>query len=203
MRKIKKDITGKRYGKLIALRVDENRTDTTHWICQCDCGNVKSVSMHSMGKGNSKSCGCIRSESIKERLTKHGDHKKKEYTTWQNIKSRCNNPNNPRYMDYGGRGITMCKSWSDSYETFLLDMGHAPSKQHTVDRIKNNEGYSKENCRWATPSEQSNSKRNTRYVLFEGRLTTIRDASIKTGINYNTLLGLTLNGSFSNLLHKH
>lgn len=76
------------------------------------------------------------------------------YFTWANMRYRCEDPENPSYPRYGGRGITVCQSWSESFEAFALDMGLKPSSEHTLDRKNNNEGYSKDNCRWATYTEQ-------------------------------------------------
>lgn len=81
------------------------------------------------------------------------------YRIWANIKQRCTNPNHPRYADYGGRGITLCKRWLGSFEAFLADMGERPSPDHSVDRKNNNRGYSPSNCRWATYTEQARNSR--------------------------------------------
>ena len=83
----------------------------------------------------------------------------KEYNCWRNIKSRCYNENNKRYDDYGGRGIKVCDRWLESVENYVEDMGFPPFKEAQVDRIDNDAGYSKENCRWATPQENSLNKR--------------------------------------------
>ena len=81
------------------------------------------------------------------------------YGIWQQMKSRCYRKTHPRYKDWGGRGITVCDRWLNSYEQFAKDMGEKPTPYHTIDRINNDLGYSPENCRWSTPQEQSDNKR--------------------------------------------
>lgn len=99
------------------------------------------------------------------------------YRRWYNIKSRCTNPRNEKWAYYGGRGITLCEHWC-SYENFVQDMGDPPSPQHTVDRIDVNGPYSPENCRWATPMEQANNKRNN--IRLEGK--TLAEHARKLGV---------------------
>lgn len=133
--------------------------------CLCDCGNVLDVYAHNLNEGaqrTTKSCGCYQREKVKQTMTKHGYNSggviKREYKTWHNMIQRCNNPKNSHYKDYGARGITVCQSWL-SFENFISDMGDAPSEKHTLDRADNNIGYCKENCLWATRSEQGVNRR--------------------------------------------
>jgi hypothetical protein len=89
----------------------------------------------------------------------HGMTATKEFYAWSDIKKRCLNENCKAYVNYGGRGITVCDEWINSFETFFNDMGYAPSKSHSIDRINNNDGYYKENCRWTDIKTQANNKR--------------------------------------------
>lgn len=89
---------------------------------------------------------------------KHGMERSKEYASWLNMKQRCTNSNNERYKDYGGRGITICEEWLNSFSQFYKDMGPKP-KDLTLDRINNDGNYEPSNCRWATYEQQANNQR--------------------------------------------
>jgi hypothetical protein len=105
------------------------------------------------------------------------------YRIWDSMKSRCLRPSHAYFPRYGGSGITICERWM-RFENFLADMGEPPTDQHSIDRIDNDANYSPENCRWATPKEQSNNKRTCRYVEFRGDRITVAQFAERVGISY-------------------
>jgi len=161
------DLIGKRFGKLTPIKyIGKNKYGKSLLLCKCNCGNEKIIVGSSLKSGHTKSCGCL----IKENrgVLKHGHAKRgKESIThrsWSDMLQRCNNPNYKRYQDYGGRGITVCDRWlpeNNGFINFLKDMGERP-KGKSLDRIENNKGYYPKNCKWSTPKEQCNNKRNNK-----------------------------------------
>lgn len=130
--------------------------------CKCDCGNEKVVLLKHLGS-NTNSCGCLRKKLVSTRSIIHNDYKTYEYRKWLNIKQLCNNPNNNRYKDYGGRGIDFDLKYKDNYILFKNDLietiGLRPSINYSLDRIDNNKGYWKDNWKWSTASEQQSNRR--------------------------------------------
>lgn len=120
-------------------------------------------------------------------MLKHGKYTSPEYKAWNNMLTRCQNPNSPRYKDWGGRGITVCKKWQ-TFIGFYKDMGDKPSTRHTLDRIDNTKGYSKENCKWATTKEQALNRRSTLYLTYASRTQSAYLWAKEYGINYVTLV---------------
>lgn len=171
---IRVKLEGKRFGELIVIRQllkrDKNRK--IRWKCRCSCGNTTITTSNCLLTGNTKSCGC-KKYNWKYLNLKHGEssgiNKTKEYRTWRNIKSRCLNINNIDYVYYGKRGITICNEWKKSFENFLKDVGRAPGKNFTLERINNNGNYEKFNCKWVTRKEQANNTRKNIIIIACGR----------------------------------
>lgn len=177
----------------------------TMWECRCDCGKQTIVSGSRLTTGQAKSCGCLRSDKARDRVTKHGKARTSEYSTYCHIKKRCFNPGIPQWKDYGGRGITMCDRWQhgdggiSGFLCFYSDMGAKPIPGLTIDRIDNNGHYScgkcaecrergwPMNCRWTTPLVQGNNKRSNVIVTAFGKSQTLAQWSRETHIGPSTL----------------
>lgn len=147
---------GARFGRLVVI--GERTTGSTPVAVRCDCGSEKTVAYPSLGKFTN-SCGCLYVESIGALRRTHGRSGTPEHSLWDNMKARCHNPANSRYESYGGRGITVCQEWRDSFEAFFAYVGPRPSSKHSMDRIDNDRGYEPGNVRWATASEQARNSR--------------------------------------------
>jgi len=157
------NLIGEKFGRLeVVSQGPNNKHGQKSWNCSCDCGNTKTVITARLLSGHTRSCGCLIGGVVT-----HGnclpEGYTREYRVWRNIKNRCLNPNVRGYADYGGRGITICQRWENSFENFLEDMGPCPPG-HTIERIKNHLGYFPNNCKWATSLENNQNKRNCIYL---------------------------------------
>ena len=193
------DITGQRFGRWTV-----QGWAGTKWRCLCDCGATNEVGGYQLREGLSLSCGCLR----KEQLTRHGHARKRNrtptYKTWYAMIQRCTNPKTKQFKDYGGRGIKVCDEWL-SFDAFLRDMVECPAG-NSLDRIDNDAGYSKENCRWTTRAEQQRNQRRTRWLTVDGVTKTlpewarerglytslVRNRIVKSGWTVERALGMTV-----------
>jgi len=164
MRGVKTNILpGTKFGLLTVIGGPIFLDHRAHYECKCDCGGRKQPRSDALLDGSAQSCGCSRVDHGAWR----GGHRTPEYTAWSSMVSRCTNPANKRYAQYGGRGIQVCARWR-LFRNFLIDLGERPSNKHSLDRIDNDRGYEIGNCRWATPQEQQGNKRTTTKVTICG-----------------------------------
>lgn len=178
--------------KFDRLTVKKQAGDDGHghisWLCKCDCGMevVKTGNYLRCKHNTAKSCGCLHKERASEANLKHGMSKTLTYATWVKMKGRCLNNKDKNYQYYGGRGIAVCKRWL-KFENFFVDMGEKP-KGLTIERIQNNLGYFKENCKWATWAEQNRNTRHNRMISFQGKTLCACDWAKELNVVYQTLL---------------
>lgn len=190
---------GKKYGKLIIIDFEKHKRktgyDCWYWLCKCECGNIKLLYPAEVKNGKIKSCGCYKDNLAKLRMSKHNQSTSRLYHCWQDMKARCYRKTHHKYLLYGNRDIRVCDEWLNNYDNFsewALNNGY--SNDLTLDRINVNGNYCPENCRWATPLQQSQNRRNTKKIIVDGVEMLLTDACKKFNISYYSVYGRLKSG---------
>lgn len=181
------DLTGQRFGRLLVQAIEPVTSARIKWACLCDCGQRRVVSTTHLRSGHTQSCGCLTAEVTSQRnveRAKHGMWKTPEFRAWLQMNARCYRPTAQGYERYGGRGITVCDEWREDFKAFYDHIGPRPSGQHSVDRMRNAEGYKPGNVRWATDVEQNNNKRTNVTAVIGGVEMTAAQIAERFGLGY-------------------
>lgn len=184
--KLKRTYVGHRYGKLVVLDVVKHNS-YYDFIMDCDCGRKHRTTKNSVLRLKCTRCKICSSVDFHKRNGTWRGEFKKESTAWAGMIARCNNKKFIGYNRYGGRGISVCDRWSKSCSSFIEDMGLAPTKYHSLDRINNDGNYEPSNCRWATIKEQNNNKSSNILITCYGETNNIAQWSEKTGVSRSTI----------------
>jgi len=183
IRPIKKsdDLSLQVLGKLLVISpIKKDTGKKCIWLCVCHCGAVVSRTFNVLKRARRHTCGCLSGN------VRHGATGTSEYQIWHSMKARCTNPLAANFQWYGGRGISVCESWLESFEAFHHDMGDRPPGR-SLDRIDNNGPYSPENCRWASKETQNGNRRSNRILTYLGETHTLTEWARKLNILPDTL----------------
>lgn len=155
------DMIGKTFGEWKVITFSHyDINNKRYYNCVCLCGNERAYLGSELRRGGKTKCQKCNGHG-------HGMIKTLTYYVWGSIKQRCLNPKNKNYRTYGGRGVTICDKWL-LFKGFFKDMGEKPEGLQ-IDRIDNNKGYYKENCRWVTPKVNANNRRTTKIAEEENK----------------------------------
>lgn len=188
------DITGARSGRLVAVRyvyTDKKKGNCRIWDCKCDCGETCLVPASMISCGRQESCGCAKLEASSRNIvaysTKHGLHKHPLYIKWKGMRRRCFTKTDSAYPRYGGKGITICDEWMEFSVFFDWCLSNGWKPGLTIDRIDNDKGYSPDNCRFATGTEQVRNRKKTVYLEYEGEKKPLTEWCEMFGLNKKTV----------------
>lgn len=196
------DPIGEVYGRLTVVREVERVTPRKRqFLCICSCGKEVSLNLNKLRSGHTRSCGCLHQETILRNLEnrpkpkpRHGLNKSPEHQAWVGMRQRCNNPKTKSWEHYGGRGISVCARWQDSFEAFYADVGPRPGKGYSLDRINVDGNYEPGNVRWATQQQQAENTRVAKLVTLEGKTMTLAAWAREKGLSVGQINGRIANG---------
>lgn len=188
------DLTGKRFGRLVAIKpTGKANGHGVLWLCKCDCGNTKETRVQYLKSGGTRSCGCydreVHAAIVKQSAkwnTKHGQCRRTEkhhplYGVWGTMRGRCERPNHISYKNYGAKGIKVCEEWQDFQTFFNWAMSHGYQRGLAIDRIDPNGNYCPENCRFLTQAENNRNRGNAIYLTINGKKQLLVDWARETG----------------------
>lgn len=188
---------GKKFGKLTVdsaiVTRDSSGRSIVRWNVTCDCGNKILANPSKLVYGVQNACVCGKRESSLTSNKKHGESHTRLFAIWVSMRDRCNNPQNNRYNRYGGRGITVCDEWSNSYESFrnwAVENGYDKNAKYgecTIDRINVDGNYEPSNCRWVDMKTQSRNKSDNRVIEIDGVVKTLAEWCEYYGMSYKTV----------------
>lgn len=180
---MKNDLSGNIFNNLEVIEFEKVLNKNSHWKCKClICGSTTIVSRPNLKSGNTKDCGCKKSEKISNTHKTHGESNSYTWKSWSKMRRRIKlgSKHSPIY----GK-IKIQESW-DSFSNFLSDMGERPEGM-TLDRIDNSKGYYKENCRWATPYQQNRNRSTNVILIFDGKSMCLFDWALEIGVHRSTI----------------
>lgn len=188
-----KDLTGLKFNRLTVIKLHhkgepiicKGKSSGCHyfWLCECECGNKIIVDGIALTTAHTKSCGCYKSEKLKQIKTKHGLYCTRLHNIWNNLKQRCLNSKRKDYKSYGGRGITVCNEWLEFKNFYDWSMANGYTDELSIDRIDNNGNYEPSNCRWVTKETQNKNRRNNHKVTYNGITKCVCDWAKDIGID--------------------
>ncbi len=190
-------LAGKKFRKLTAIKFVENRSgNNPYWLFKCVCGQTKVISVYSVVKNKTISCGCNREKMLSGGLVHkiHGMSKTRFYEIWKNMHRRCYSPKSSRYSSYGGRGIVVCNRWhkfenfrDDMYSDYLENSRKFGERKTTIDRIDNDGNYELSNCRWSAPKQQARNRRTSHFYFIKSQKFTLPEIAEKFNLDYKIL----------------
>ena len=179
-----------------APHIQPNKIKIRKGMYRCKCGGEFEAMVWNVKTGKSKYCKKCRAIMLSNRVSTHKLTKHKLYGLWCDIKKRCYNEKSEYYKNYGGRGILMSKEWQSSFITFYNDLIGIYNSGLEIDRIDNNKGYSKDNCRFVPRIENARNKRNNHFVLYDNKHITISNLAEILNIPYNTIWNRVKKGKY-------